>query len=114
MPSGVLKLAGLAWVLNLVESIFKYTRSSDEMFIQTLLFNSPFFENLYRKQMDDDYDACKRFIKWDGVVPKVLNSDDFDEMINSNKMFARKVDEKADPMLINKIYDYIITKKKDE
>ena len=99
---------------HLVESIFKYTRSSDEMFIQTLLFNSPFFENLYRKQMDDDYDACKRFIKWDGVVPKVLNSDDFDEMINSNKMFARKVDEKADPMLINKIYDYIITKKKDE
>lgn len=96
---------------NLIESIFKYTRSSDEMFIQTMLFNSNYYKNVYNNKLDDDYDSCKRFIKWNGVIPKILTIDDYDEMINSNKMFARKVDEKVDRIIIEKIHNYIISNK---
>lgn len=94
-----------------VEKIFKNTRSSDEMFIQTLLYNSDFFENTYDKKLNDDYDACKRYIKWNGTVPKVLELSDLDEMINSDMFFARKVDENLDKELICQLDKYLSLRK---
>ena len=96
---------------DIVEKIFKNTRSSDEMFIQTLLYNSSFFKYNYNKKFDDDYDACKRYIKWNGDIPKVLDLSDFDDMINSNMFFARKVDENVDKELIYRLDEYLSIKK---
>ena len=96
---------------KVVEDIFKNTRSSDEMFIQTLLYNSSFFKYNYNKKFNDDYDACKRYIKWNGDIPKVLDLSDFDDMINSNMFFARKVDENVDKELIYRLDEYLSIKK---
>lgn len=88
-----------------IENMYKYTRSPDEIFLQTLIENSKFKNNLYNKNYDNNYDACKRYIKWNGNVPYVFRKKDYDELINSNMMFARKFDEKIDKEIIELLYN---------
>ena len=90
-----------------IKKMYKYTRSSDEVFLQTLVENSSFKDNLYNKDYNDNYDSCKRYIKWDGNVPYVFKKDDLNELINSNMFFARKFDEKIDKEIIQLLYDQL-------
>ena len=90
-----------------IEKTFKHAKSSDEFFMQTLLMNSKFKSNLYSNKMNDDYIACVRLIDWNRGGPYTWRIDDFDEMMKSKCMFARKVDEKVDNKIIEKIYKTI-------
>lgn len=90
---------------NEINKMYKNTRSSDEIFLQTLVENSNFKDNLYNKDYNDNYDSCKRYIKWNGNVPYVFKKVDCDELLNSNMFFARKFDEKIDKEIIQLLYE---------
>ena len=78
------------------------------MFLQTLLYNSEFKENLYNKNYNNDYtNSICRYVDWNRGNPYVFMKEDFNELINSDCVFARKFDEKIDKEIIEKLYDYI-------
>lgn len=78
---------------------FKNTLIPDEMFMQTLLANSPFKDDL----VNDD----KRYIVWDwevnGTHPLTIKKEDFNTIINGNDHFARKFDLVNHPEIFDSI-----------
>ena len=95
-----------------IKEMYQNTRSSDEIFMQTILYNSNFKEELYNKDFDDNYDACKRLIIWNDVVPHVFTMNDYQIIKESNCFFARKFDEKIDKKIIEKIYNELKKERK--
>lgn len=89
-------------------SSFRFTQNSDELFFQTIVMDSPYKDNLYHPQFDNDYQACVRYIDWKRGTPYVFRSSDFCELMQSDGIFARKFDEKADSEIIEKIYEHLI------
>ncbi len=89
-------------VLNKYPEYKKYfmmTNIPDECFIQTIIKNSDAGSNVVNDNL--------RYIDWSRGNPYTFKYDDFDELINSGKLFARKFDIKTDKDLIIKIKDYI-------
>ena len=71
-----------------IRKYFKGTYCPDELVIQTLCWNSSFREKVCNAS--DEFEGCKRYIKWkDGELLPVTASD-IDEMLDSDKWFARK------------------------
>lgn len=65
---------------------FKYTFCSGEIFFQTIIINSRFRQNV----VNDDL----RYIDWDsgkGGYPAFLDDDDYESVIKSHNLFARKI-----------------------
>lgn len=91
-------------------SSFRFTQNSDELVFQTIVMDSPYKANLYHPQFDNDYWACVRYIDWNRGAPYVFRSSDFEELMESGCMFARKFDEKTDVEIVEKIYQYLMEK----
>ena len=81
---------------------FYWTNCADEIFFHTLVMK---FKDL------SFADTGIFYIDWDSgpEYPKVFKINDYDNIINQNKLFARKFDENIDNEIINKIYNYIKT-----
>lgn len=94
-----------------IEKVFKYTLCADEVFLQTLVHNSKFKDNLYHKNYDDDRMACLRMIDWDRGNPYVFRKDDINGLLNSEYIFARKFDSSVDSEAIDRLLSKILTKK---
>ncbi|MBS7562850.1 hypothetical protein KHS38_00400 [Mucilaginibacter sp. Bleaf8] len=94
----------MACVLDYVEKNpaflehFKYTRSGDEIWVQTILANTPSI-NI----MNDDL----RLVKWvyGSEHPLYITADDKELISKSDALFARKVDENVDGNIIDHIYE---------
>lgn len=94
------------WIQNyLVENpnFIKYFINSncpDECFFQTLLMNSPY------KKMRKDYLHCA---SWESGKnsPRIMTMEDYNTLINSNKLMARKFDINVSSMIIDAINCYI-------
>ena len=67
---------------------FKYTLCPDEIFVQTILWNSPFKENIYKANEDDA--GNMRLADWNRGNPYTWKLQDYNELIASDKLFARK------------------------
>ena len=91
---------------NWVRKHFRYSYCADELFVQTLLYNSDFYKNICSLK-NDDYFAIKRCIDWKRGAPYTFKEKDFDYLINSNCFFARKFSEKDSGELIDRIYNYV-------
>ena len=89
------------------ESKYKYTKSYDEIFLHTLVYNSYFKKSLYSELYNDNHEASMRHIDWKRGKPYTFKIDDYDELINSKCMFARKFDENIDMNIVNKLYSNI-------
>lgn len=70
----------------------RYTLCPDEIFIQTLLWNSPFREKIYC--IHDASTGCMRDIDWEHGNPYVWQNTDYKRLADSNKIFARKFHSK--------------------
>ncbi len=84
---------------------YKWTRWPDESFIQTLLYNSKYKDRLYiplEKQVGNHND-CLRAIDWRRGKPYVWRIEDYDELMNSECLFARKFDSQVDKSIIDRI-----------
>lgn len=82
---------------------YKNTYCCDEVFLQTLVKNSSYKNNLYSYAVDD-YHANMRDIDWKRGRPYTWRNTDFDELMKSNYLFARKFDEQIDNQIIDRIY----------
>lgn len=67
---------------------FRHTLCPDEIFVQTLLWNSPFRKNIYNTE-DNDL-GCMRLIDWTRGNPYTWKAQDYAELTASDKLFARK------------------------
>ena len=93
-----------------IKKMYKYTVTADEMFLQTLVLNSEFKEKLYNQNFNDDYSSILYCIDWKRGNPYVYKEQDFNELINSKMLFARKFDINIDKNIILKIKNYILEK----
>jgi len=86
---------------------FRFTHACDEIFMQTVLVNSPFHSQLY--------DGCPpecaymRAVDWNRGNPYTWEEQDYEELIHSGMLFARKVDDSAEKhaKLVERIYQHI-------
>lgn len=67
---------------------FRYTLCPDEIIIQTIVWNSPFRSCVY--SMEDAETGSMREIDWKRGGPYVWQDSDYDELVRSEKLFARK------------------------
>lgn len=96
-----------AYVLNYLREhpeycrFFAHTLNSDELFLQTLILNSP-----VRDQVIND---ALRFTDWEtgASSPRVLTCGDFDRLIASDSLYARKFDSSKYPDVVEKIRRHI-------
>ncbi len=87
-----------------IYKIYKFSFCADEIFLQTLLWNSDLKNNIYN--INDEYKGCMRKICWKRGSPYIWRINDYDELISSPYIFARKFDEK-EINIVNKIYSYL-------
>ncbi len=75
-------------------SRLKYSLSGEEVFLQTILLNSPYREQIINNNL--------RYIDWTSTPkpPKTLTSDDFAKIMGANALFCRKVDPIASKDLL--------------
>lgn len=78
-------------------NFFKYCDVSDEMFVQTILLNSPLKNSCINNNL--------RFIKWSAASnsPDVLTVRDFEAIKNTPAFFARKFDTSKDTAVLDRI-----------
>jgi len=79
---------------------YKWTLISDEIFFPTIIH---LFEGLKIEK------NCLRYLDWDIVAehPRTLQMDDYEKIMQSDALFARKFDEEIDKEVINSIYKII-------
>lgn len=79
------------YILNIVKQdvklvkFFRYTWAPDELFFQTLLYNSPLKHTIENQSL--------WYIDWNtNGPPKTLRTEDYEFLVKSDKLFARKFD----------------------
>lgn len=77
-----------------------HTLCPDEIFVQTVIWNSPFKDRLFN--LDDENIGSMRLIDWKRGNPYVWTSHDYSELAQSDKLFARKFSSQ-DAAIIEKI-----------
>lgn len=99
-----------AWL----EKVFRHTNTPDEVFLATVIWDSPFRERLYdaqeHVQNQDIYNTANmRFIDWTRGKsirhPWVFCTDDLDLLLRVPHFWARKFDERVDPVIIDRLYE---------
>ena len=73
----------------LIQNTFHHTYCPDEMFIQTICWNSNYRNKVYN--IEDEFEGCKRYIKWVNGELLPLTIDDIEIIENSTRWFARKL-----------------------
>lgn len=71
-----------------IKNTFSNTFCPDELFIQTLCWNSAFRDKVY--DATDEFGGCKRYIKWVNGTLQDMTSATTNEALLSDKWFARK------------------------
>ena len=87
---------------NLIRKMFKYSVCPDEHFIHTLIYNSKFKDKI-------SYNTCLREIDWNRGLPYVYKSEDYNVLMKSENLFARKFDSNQDKDIIDMIYRNIVS-----
>lgn len=92
--------------IKVIESVFKNTISCDELVLQTLIYNSKYYNTLY--DVSDLKNGSMRYIDWTRGKPYTWGQEeyDFDELMSSPYMFARKFDE-THMEIVEKIFEEI-------
>lgn len=76
---------------------FRYTLCPDEIFVQTLLWNSSFKKNIYN--IEDSNIGSMRLIDWNRGDPYTWKIQDYTELVNSDKLFARKFSSQEEELI---------------
>ena len=89
-----------------IKKVFSNTRCGDELFIQTLVINSPYRDQLPNNAFDGSYTSCLRYIDFSRGNPYVFTMDDYDDLTGSLYLFARKFDLSKDAEIVDAIFKY--------
>lgn len=100
-----------------LEKVFRHTNTADEIFLATLIWNSPFRSKLYDdaehvQNSDIDSAAALRFIDWtrgESVRhPWTFRIEDWDLLMSVPHFWARKFDENVDEAIIDRLYQHLV------
>ena len=86
---------------KMIRKLFHMSSCSDEMFIQTAIFNSRNYDLM------EEHNDCRRFIDWERGTPYIFKEEDFEDIVMSDDFFARKFDYINYPEIVDKICDYV-------
>lgn len=92
---------------KIIEKYFKYTICGDEMFLQSLAYSSKYRERISSNNYCDNYETILYMIDWKRGNPYVYRDEDFEQLISSNQLFARKFSWNVDKSIILKIKEYV-------
>lgn len=93
-----------------IKSAFSYGCCVDECFLQTLVMQSAFAGNLSMPPEADDYHANMRWIDWKRGNPYTFEDGDYEELIASDYLFARKFDMDQYPKVCKALYKNYVKK----
>ncbi len=93
---------------ELIEQLFRDTFCSDEMFLPTIAFNSPYRDTIPPADPRHVHVNCCRYIDWERGSPYTFRDEDFDELIHTGPdcLFARKFDYAASPGVVDRLFEY--------
>lgn len=100
---------------KLVKNMFNYGNCADEMFIQTIVLNSPFKIKIHRhfsdkdgdKELEQIYLNVLRHIVFDGAHPTLKTMADKKNLIETDCLFARKFDYNQYPEIVDFLYETV-------
>lgn len=92
-----------------IRKVFRNSFCADEVFLQTIVWNSDFRKNLYLPNDNSDYRSCLRYVDWNRGNPYVFRLEDYHTLISSDFLFARKFDIEKDWEICEKIADHVLT-----
>ena len=95
----------LATYLLSQKNIRKYFGKSlctDELVVQTLAYASQYRDNIAGNNL--------RFIDWHRGSPYTFTSDDYSQLVESDRLFARKFDENVDLNIVEMLLEHVKTK----
>lgn len=75
------------------------------MFLHTVAMEGPLRETIA--------DGCLREIDWERGNPYIYRKDDYDMLVNSKKLFARKFSSEVDKSVIDQVFSNITSKEKE-
>lgn len=96
-----------------LEKVFRHTNTPDEVFLATVIWNSPFRERLkdageHIQNQDIHNTANMRFIDWTRGEsirhPWVFREEDWDLLMREPHLWARKFDERVDSRIIDRLF----------
>ena len=91
-----------------IRSVFKLTCCGDEIFLQSLLYNSKFKDTNYFEKENDGILKAPRYVDWDRGQPYTFTNNDFDEIKSvKNCLFARKFDYKTNKDIVDGMFKYL-------
>lgn len=85
-----------------IRKIFKYTHCCDELFLQTIVYNSEFKNKVYSYYQNDNQNTM-RLIDWVRGEPYIFLEDDFNLIKKSKMLFARKFSSKNKEIVLKLI-----------
>lgn len=80
---------------DFINQYMKWSRCADEIFLQTIAMYSPYKDNITNDTL--------RLIDWKRGNPYTFTAADYDLLMTSDCLFARKFDETADAEIIQRI-----------
>ena len=84
---------------------FRFVQCADEMYKQTLIMSSPFRKTVYDRT--GAYYGPMRMIDWKRGNPYIWRSEDFNVLINSEDLFARKFSSYVDIEVIDRLQNHL-------
>ncbi|SEB67574.1 Core-2/I-Branching enzyme [Nocardioides exalbidus] len=90
---------------GVVRRLLRFGHVPTEVYMQTLVWNSEFRERLYDET--DEFRGSARLIDWDRGGPHVFTGADFDELMSSDRMFARKFVSSTDRQVVDNVVGHL-------
>lgn len=89
---------------NEISKIYQNSFCCDEIVVQTVCWNSDFKNKIYN--LEDEGKGCMREIRWENNVIRDWTEKDYDYLVQSDKLFARKFNSKS-ISAVDKILHYV-------
>lgn len=93
---------------SLIEKQFKYTLCADEVFLQTLIASSDFINFVSKNNFSDNYETIQYCIDWKRGNPYEFRTNDFNNLMDSNMLYARKFNWNIDSEIVLRICEKIL------
>lgn len=85
---------------------YQSANCSDEIYKQSLVLNSDFINKVYDRE--NELRGCMRLMDWQRGRPYTFRKEDFEMIINSGMLFARKFEDHVDTDIVDLIFDHVM------
>ena len=90
-----------------IRRVFRRSLCGDELFLQTLVYNSEFRDRVVEDNYCDNYRNIQYCIDWKRGEPYEFTEADYDELMMSDMLFARKFNWNRDSRIVLRLLDAV-------